>query len=130
MSICDGKNPTRRPTAEESIREDARKKAEKKALRARIKKEEEKAAGVTPTTATGRTPIPPAKRFSIMAKQHWCCFYCGAPFGKVNPETGKISTVHIDHKRSVIDGGESIDKNLVAACQDCNLGKGRKSVRT
>jgi 5-methylcytosine-specific restriction endonuclease McrA len=35
------------------------------------------------------------------------------------------ATLHVDHVVPVIDGGDSEDGNLVTACDECNLGKGR-----
>lgn len=75
-----------------------------------------------------RKPIGDRQRFRVLHKFHFTCCYCGKKAGDTKPD-GSIVKMHVDHKVSVKDGGTNDDENLVCACEDCNLGKGRKSVR-
>jgi 5-methylcytosine-specific restriction endonuclease McrA len=52
-----------------------------------------------------------------LAAQERCCFYCRAPLIKY----------HIDHKTPLCRGGSDNADNIVCACQQCNLRKGRKT---
>lgn len=60
------------------------------------------------------------KRFEILNRDGFTCQYCG--------RRPPVVILHVDHRISVRDGGRDHDSNLVAACQDCNLGKAAKSV--
>jgi len=55
-------------------------------------------------------------RFSILARDNFTCRYCGA-----RPPRCEL---HLDHVVPVSKGGETTKANCVAACDDCNLGKG------
>ncbi|MGJ8658150.1 MAG: HNH endonuclease [Akkermansiaceae bacterium] len=46
-------------------------------------------------------------------------------FGRT-PKDGTV--LHVDHVASVNDKGSNELDNLVAACLDCNLGKGKNSI--
>jgi len=75
------------------------------------------------TEVTGmnkRLPVRKSLRFDIFQRDSFTCRFCGAQ----PPEV----ILHIDHLVPVIDGGANDPENLVTACQDCNLGKGRKSL--
>ena len=67
-----------------------------------------------------RRPISPKLRFFILKRDNFRCVYCGdRPLKK---------DLHIDHKRSVKDGGTDSPDNLATACLECNIGKGSKSL--
>lgn len=79
------------------------------------------------------TPIPPKRtrqltrdgiqtrvRFRVLERDNFRCVYCGA--------TAEQARLVIDHVVSVADGGSNDESNLVAACEECNAGKGRRSV--
>lgn len=66
-----------------------------------------------------RRPIPLKLRFQILKRDHFKCKYCG--------RSAKEVPLHIDHKKSVKDGGTNDPDNLVTACVECNLGKGSRS---
>lgn len=66
-----------------------------------------------------RDPVPPRVRFQVLQRDGFRCAYCGK-----SQQDG--ATLHVDHVVPVIDGGESEEGNLVAACDECNLGKGRE----
>lgn len=55
-------------------------------------------------------------RFSVLSRAAFACSYCGA--------RPPWTTLQVDHIRAVADGGETHADNLVAACVDCNSGKG------
>jgi 5-methylcytosine-specific restriction endonuclease McrA len=74
-----------------------------------------------PETRRRRRPrknLSTRTRFEVMERDGFACRYCGA----------RDVTLHIDHARSKADGGGDDITNLVTACADCNLGKGRRSV--
>lgn len=55
-------------------------------------------------------------RFSILLRDKFTCQYCGR-----TPQQNII--LHVDHIIPKSKGGEDIKENLVASCEDCNLGK-------
>lgn len=59
-------------------------------------------------------------RFSILSRDKYTCQYCGRRAPRVE--------LHIEHMISVNDGGSNHPSNLVAACTDCNWGKGKRSL--
>jgi uncharacterized protein with PIN domain len=67
-----------------------------------------------------RKPIGASVRFRVLQKHGFRCAYCGA--------SGEVTTLHIDHVVPVASGGGNEEHNLVAACTDCNLGKGDRPV--
>lgn len=64
--------------------------------------------------------MKPSLRISILTRDRYTCQYCGRKAPDV--------ILHVEHVRSRRDGGSDHPSNLVAACRDCNLGKGRKSL--
>lgn len=63
-----------------------------------------------------RIVLTKKKRFEILKRDNFTCQYCGAK--------APDAKLHVDHVKPVTKGGENHDDNLVAACVDCNLGKG------
>jgi hypothetical protein len=61
-------------------------------------------------------------RFEILRRDGFRCYYCGTR----GNETGSGLTV--DHVTPTALGGTDIPENLVAACGDCNSGKGAASL--
>lgn len=59
-------------------------------------------------------------RFSVLRRDGFTCQYCGRKAPAV--------VLHIDHVIPVAAGGSNDAANLVACCEDCNLGKGIRSV--
>lgn len=59
-------------------------------------------------------------RFYVMYRDKFTCRYCG----RKPPEV----KLQVDHIISESDGGTVEPENLVAACVDCNTGKGTQSV--
>jgi hypothetical protein len=64
--------------------------------------------------------IPRGLRWAVLARDGYTCVYCG------NKPPAVV--LEVDHKVSEADGGLTEIENLVTACEDCNRGKGRKSV--
>lgn len=60
----------------------------------------------------------PSLRFDVLEEHDFACFYCG----KSAPE----AILQVDHVQPRADGGTDNPANLVAACRDCNLGKGTR----
>jgi hypothetical protein len=63
-----------------------------------------------------RSGISKKLRFAILRRDGFRCRYCGASSNDVR--------LHVDHVVPRVDGGADSPENLVAACADCNLGKG------
>jgi hypothetical protein len=67
-------------------------------------------------TAILRSQLTKAKRFEILKRDNYTCNYChrtGVP-------------LEVEHVVALYNGGTNDDSNLVAACHDCNQGKGIK----
>lgn len=62
-----------------------------------------------------RTGINLRTRFRVLKRDRFKCHYCGSPARKCQ--------LHIDHVLPVSRGGTDDERNLVAACIACNLGK-------
>jgi len=67
-----------------------------------------------------RTPIPAKMRFEVLKRDKNTCVYCG----RKSPDI----VLHVDHVVAVALGGTNSLSNLVAACEDCNRGKGATSL--
>jgi len=67
---------------------------------------------------TKRKAVSASLRFAVFKRDSFRCQYCG----KSAPDV----LLHLDHIKPVVDGGDNDITNLVAACSDCNLGKGRE----
>ncbi len=59
-------------------------------------------------------------RISILTRDNYTCQYCGRRAPQVE--------LHVEHIISRYDGGPDHPSNLVAACTDCNYGKGKRSL--
>lgn len=64
-----------------------------------------------------RKPLPKKIRFRVFQRDNFTCQYCGRSAPKVE--------LHVDHIRSVANGGDNDMDNLITSCVDCNLGKGK-----
>lgn len=64
--------------------------------------------------------IPLSLRFQILERDSFTCRFCG----KRAPET----ELEVDHVVPRSKGGSDDTSNLVAACRDCNRGKGDRTV--
>lgn len=67
-----------------------------------------------------RKGIGKRTRFEVFKRDQFTCQYCGRSAPDV--------VLHIDHILPVAEGGTNEIINLVTACQDCNLGKGKKTL--
>ncbi len=56
------------------------------------------------------------QRFKILRRDGFACVYCGRRAPRV--------TLEVDHRIPRSKGGLDVPSNLVAACWDCNRGKG------
>jgi hypothetical protein len=68
-----------------------------------------------------RTGLSPKKRFAILERDEFTCQYCGK-----QAKAGAV--LHVDHKTSVHDDGTNDSENLITSCDECNFGKGKKSI--
>ena len=59
-------------------------------------------------------------RFEVLTRDGFRCRYCGA--------TAQDARLHIDHVEPRAKGGSDDLENLVAACADCNHGKGDRQI--
>lgn len=64
-----------------------------------------------------RKPLSKKIRFRVFQRDNFTCQYCGRSAPEVE--------LHVDHIRSVANGGDNDMENLITACKDCNLGKGK-----
>ena len=67
-----------------------------------------------------RPNISPRIRFLILERDGYACQYCG----RKAPEV----VLNIDHIIPVASGGSNTTANLIAACRDCNQGKGQRII--
>jgi hypothetical protein len=67
-----------------------------------------------------RPSISKSLRFAVFKRDSFKCQYCG----RHAPEV----ILHCDHVKAVAEGGTTDILNLVAACSDCNLGKGARNL--
>lgn len=72
-------------------------------------------------SATKRRGISKKLRFEILKRSDFACTYCGAKAPDVE--------LVIDHVDPVSRGGADEESNMVAACFDCNSGKGDRPIR-
>jgi hypothetical protein len=68
-----------------------------------------------PAVTTRRKPIGLRKRFKILRKHGFRCYYCG--------KSARHAELEIDHIVARSRGGTDDEKNLVPACFKCNRGK-------
>ena len=71
-----------------------------------------------PAPKPGR--VSASLRFKVLERDGFRCSYCGS-----SPQQ---TSLHVDHKIPVNEGGTNELDNLVSACAECNLGKGNSSV--
>ena len=67
-----------------------------------------------------RPNISPRIRVLILERDGYACQYCG----RKAPEV----VLNIDHIIPVASGGSNTTANLIAACRDCNQGKGQRII--
>lgn len=65
-----------------------------------------------------REGISARLRYDILRRCNFACYYCGTPAAL------GLKKLQIDHVMPVDLGGTNDPWNLVAACSDCNAGKG------
>jgi 5-methylcytosine-specific restriction endonuclease McrA len=61
------------------------------------------------------------RRFEVLMRSGFRCVYCGRPAGEVE--------LHVDHVTPKARGGTDNPANLVAACAECNFGKGAIEIK-
>jgi len=71
-----------------------------------------------------RREVRPGLKFKVLMRDRFRCLACGR-----SPATHLNVELHADHIVSVHDGGKTALQNLQTLCRDCNLGKGRTSIR-
>lgn len=64
-------------------------------------------------------PVSKRTRYEVLKRDNHTCRYCGA--------SAPDAKLTVDHVLPVSLGGTDTPDNLVAACQDCNYGKGSTS---
>lgn len=69
-----------------------------------------------PRRRTKEEHVNPSLRFQVLARDKFCCQYCGRSAPDVK--------LQVDHIKPVAGGGTNDPKNLVTACAECNIGKG------
>jgi hypothetical protein len=81
-------------------------------------------AGMAPVKGTrrARDPLPARLRFGVLQRDGFRCRYCG------RPGTAPGVILHVDHVVPLAHGGATTAVNLLTACEECNLGKGTRTV--
>ena len=69
-----------------------------------------------------RRSLPASVRFKVLRRDGFTCVYCG----RKPPEV----RLQVDHVKPRSKGGSDALQNLRAACVDCNLGKGVRSIHS
>jgi hypothetical protein len=59
-------------------------------------------------------------RFEVFKRDSFKCQYCG--------ESAPEVILHVDHIKPVVEGGKNELTNLITACVNCNLGKGKRTL--
>ncbi len=54
-------------------------------------------------------------RLAVLIRDDYTCQYCG--------RRAPLVILHVDHRIPYSKGGKTVLENLIAACNDCNLGK-------
>lgn len=67
---------------------------------------------------TTRRAIPLSIRYEVLKRHNFRCPKCGR-----SPATHEGVVLHVDHKKSWANRGESLVENLQCICSDCNYGK-------
>lgn len=68
------------------------------------------------TKQAERKKMNSSLRYKILKRDGFKCQACGV--------TSQESKMHVDHIKSISNGGKTVDENLQALCEQCNLGKG------
>lgn len=67
-----------------------------------------------------RKALSKSIRFEVFKRDKFTCQYCGRSVPDV--------VLHVDHIKPVAEGGTNEIINLITACSDCNLGKGKREL--
>ena len=67
-----------------------------------------------------RQGISKSVRFAVFLRDSFTCRYCG--------RQSDVVKLVLDHAIPVCQGGSSEPENLITACEDCNSGKGGKTI--
>ena len=85
---------------------------------------QESAERIKVRTGADSREVRPGLRFKVFMRDRFRCVACGR-----SPATHLNVELHADHIVSVYDGGKTVFENLQTLCRDCNLGKGRVSLK-
>lgn len=69
---------------------------------------------------SSRVSLSKKLRFEVFKRDSFTCQYCG--------QRAPAVVLHCDHIKPVAEGGTTDILNLVTSCQDCNLGKGARTL--
>lgn len=80
--------------------------------------------------------IPAAVRNEVAKRDRGVCQHCGKKATKAEVNKRGILTFfdengrsfHLDHKKSVANGGEHTAKNIVLSCENCNLSQRKRKL--
>lgn len=81
------------------------------------------------TRSTSTSPIPPKKRHRILERDGYRCGTCGRGAEQVILHVGHVVSIDDGPGLGMSDADLHDDENLVALCEECNLGIGRYSLR-
>ena len=68
--------------------------------------------------AATRAQLGAKTRFDVLRRDGFRCVYCGKKAPQIQ--------LHVDHVVPIVRGGGNELSNLVSACSQCNLGKGKR----
>ena len=90
-------------------------------LKHKVDVEQERLNSVTEQKRLERQKLTPKVRFKILKRDNYKCNLCG--------RTASSNVVlHVDHKIPIANGGRTVESNLWVLCEECNLGKGTRSL--
>lgn len=70
---------------------------------------------------TKRKHFSKKDRFTIFARDGFCCRYCG--------ESSESVKLVVDHVVPICQGGTNDPENLISSCESCNQGKGGRLIQ-
>ena len=90
-------------------------------LKRKVDIEQERLNSVTEQKRLERQKLTPKVRYKILKRDNYSCNLCG------RTATSNV-VLHVDHKIPIANGGKTVESNLWVLCEECNLGKGTRSL--
>lgn len=84
--------------------------------------------GTATRAVSTRPDIKPKQRARVLARDAHRCLTCGRPAGRVILHIGHVLSVDEGRALGATDVELYDDENLIAQCEECNLGTGSRSI--